>query len=357
MTFAIAAAGTGGHVFPALSVAEALTELGAAPDEIVFIGGDRFEAEAVPAAGFAFKGYRLARLQRLLSPQTLRIPFVVRRTAAAMTDDLKAAGTRVVLGMSGYVTIPAVLAAGRARIPFFLQEQNAIPGRAARFAARRAAATFLGLPGRAGRLPRSELVGNPLRPAIAAGGSGVVRAEARRRYGVDGAASVLGILGGSLGARVLNEAAGGLARSSGAGAVVHLTGPEAFDEMSRVAGRAGLPWRCWPFEAEMENFYAAVDLVVCRAGAMTVSELAATGTPAVLVPLERVGQEWNARALVVAGGAVMVPQREAARLPGVVRDLIASPARLARMSEAARSEARPDAAVVIARRLMESADG
>lgn len=105
----------------------------------------------------------------------------------------------------------------------------------------------------------------------------------------------------------------------------------------------------------MEYFYAATDLVVCRAGAMTVSELAATGTPSVLVPLERVGQDWNARSLAATGGAVVVDQSDADTLPDVVAGIIGDAARLDRMGADARRAGRPGGAMVIARRLVEAA--
>jgi UDP-N-acetylglucosamine--N-acetylmuramyl-(pentapeptide) pyrophosphoryl-undecaprenol N-acetylglucosamine transferase len=105
----------------------------------------------------------------------------------------------------------------------------------------------------------------------------------------------------------------------------------------------------------MQYFYAAADLVVCRAGAMTVSELAATGTPSVLVPLERVGQGWNARTLAKVGGALVISQAEAGKLPDVVRGLLADSVGLDRMGERARQVGRPDAAVAIARHLVEAA--
>jgi len=112
-----------------------------------------------------------------------------------------------------------------------------------------------------------------------------------------------------------------------------------------------------PFEEQMQFFYAAADLVLCRAGAMTVSELAATGTPAILVPLERVGQQHNAAALVAAGGARLVPQGELDRLPAVVAGLLADSAARSKMARAARAAGRPEAAAVIARRLREAVDG
>lgn len=358
MTVAIAAAGTGGHVFPALAVAQELVAGGLDPAEVVFLGGDRFEARAVPAAGFPFERFPLVALRRSLSPRNLAIPAVVRRTARAMADTLRARGVRVVLGMGGYVTVPAVFAARRLGLPFFVQEQNAIPGLAVRLAARAARAAFVGLPGPALRLPRAVLTGNPLRAELVRFDREALVVEARRRYDLPADATVLGVLGGSLGARVLNEAVPGIVEA-GLGrprAVVHLAGVDV-ETVAPLAAASSLPWRCLPFEHEMHYFYAAADLVLCRAGAMTVSELAATGTPAVLVPLERVGQQHNAAALVAAGGARLVRQAEVARLPEVVGDLLEDPAGRLVLAGGARRAAHPDAAAVIARHLREAADG
>lgn len=356
MTYVIAAAGTGGHVNPALAVAEALVERGVDRTDILFIGGQRFEAAAVPQAGFSFVGFELTRLRRSLSPDNLRIPAVLRRTSAAMAAEIRSVGGRVVLGMSGYVTVPAAMAARRAGLPFVLQEQNAQPGIAARFAARRAAVTFLGLPGRSQRLPRSVLVGNPLRREIAQFDRRSLRHLARKRYGVAGATPVIGVLGGSLGARVLNEAASRIvAESQTIGSVVHLTGPEAIDQMQQRAARASLPWVCLPYEPQMEYFYGAADLVVCRAGAMTVSEIAATGTPSLLVPLARVGQGPNADSLGSVGGAEIVAEGDVGSLPARIDALVTDEHGLAAMSRLARSGAFADAAGVIADRLLEAA--
>jgi UDP-N-acetylglucosamine--N-acetylmuramyl-(pentapeptide) pyrophosphoryl-undecaprenol N-acetylglucosamine transferase len=165
---------------------------------------------------------------------------------------------------------------------------------------------------------------------------------------------VVGILGGSLGAQALNQAARDVVAAVGC-PVLHLTGPRAAGLEDRID--RSLPWTRIPYEPEMQDFYAAIDLVVCRSGAMTISELAATGTPAVLVPLERVGQSANAAVLAAAGGAVVVPQQHLARLPGVVADLIADPASRAGMAAAAFRISRPDAARAVAARLLEVAGG
>lgn len=349
MRIAIAAAGTGGHVLPALAVADTLLARGVRREDILFLGGDRFEAEAVPQHGYRFEGFALTRLRRELTAANLEIPLVLRRTGRAMAGTLAAARSDVLIGMSGYVTVPAALAARRAGIRFLVHEQNAEPTLSARFGARRAAETLLGLPGPAERLPRSVVVGNPLRPALVAFDRLALRSAARDRYGLPEVGPVVGILGGSLGARVLNEAAGAIA-SLGV-AVLHLTGPAAAGVGEPMAGPS-LPWVRVPFESEMQDFYAAVDLVVARAGAMTVSELAATGTPSVLVPLERVRQDANAAVLVQVGGAVVVRERDIASLAGVVAGLLADEGRRSAMATAAARIARIDAAGAVADHLL-----
>ncbi len=354
MRIAIAAAGTGGHVYPALAVAEALAGQGIAAGDLVFLGGDRIEASAIPAAGYRFCGYRLTRLQRRLTPANLAIPWVVHRSATAMAAELRRSRVSVVLGMVGYVSVPAAVAARRAGIPFVLHEQNAAPTLAGRFGARRARRTLLGLPGASERLPRSEVVGNPLRREIASFDRAARRPAARARYGLPASGPVVGILGGSLGALTLNRLGGEIARAAGS-AVLHLTGRAAAGVEEATGG--SLPWIRIPYEERMDDFYAAVDLVVSRAGAMTVSELAATATPAVLVPLERVGQTGNAAVLTGAGAAVAVSSAEVATVAGIVADLVADPERRAAMGRAAATMARTDAAAVVARRLIEVAGG
>ena len=359
MTFVLAAAGTGGHVYPALAVADALVARGVDRDDVIFFGGDRMEAAAVPNAGYQFIGFDLPRLHRSAAPSNLAIPWALWKTTRAMRAEMGRRGAAVVVGMSGYGTVPAALAARMAGIPLIVQEQNASPGLAARFASRRATATFLGLPGPAERLPRSRVVGNPLREEFSAYDRTARRPAARARYGVNEDATVVGVLGGSLGAQVLNQSVAGIidAWRGGPLEVIHLTGRAAHENMAELAAGSSLPWHCMPFEDRMELFYAAADLVVCRAGAMTISELAATGAPSVVVPLEAVGQQANAAALAGAGGALVVPQAEAGQLPAVVVDLASDTLRLAEMSKAALKSALPDAAEVVADAILEETHG
>ncbi|NNC92595.1 MAG: UDP-N-acetylglucosamine--N-acetylmuramyl-(pentapeptide) pyrophosphoryl-undecaprenol N-acetylglucosamine transferase, partial [Acidimicrobiia bacterium] len=318
MTIGIAAAGTGGHVFPALAVAEALEQYGTAPADIVFFGGDRIEATAVPEAGYDLVSVDVRGLVRTVSLENFRVLAGVVRASRRIHREIAGREVKAMLAMGGYVTGPAALAARRAGIPLFLHEQNAVPGRANRLAARLAQKVFVAFPAAATALPRTELVGNPLRAALLA--DPPAADAARLRYGLDGERPVVGILGGSQGADALNNAAARLVAASPAYQVLHLAGSRQHARWSELAADVA-NWSVVPFEPEMRFFYSATDLVIARAGALTVSELAATGTPSILVPYPHASshQEANAAVLADAGGAVVLPQSELeARIEGEV---------------------------------------
>lgn len=354
MTYAFAAAGTGGHVYPALAVADELVERGVDRREIVFFGGDRMEATTVPNAGYRFVGVDIHGLRRQLSLDNLRLPSLVwratRRIAAAMDE----ARTRVVVPFGGYVSVPAAWAAHRVGASLYLHEQNAVPGLANKIIARRAKVSFVAFPAAADRLPRATVVGNPIRQALRSFDRTSLRDEALQRYEVPQGVVVLGVLGGSLGAQVLNDVTLRIADDLDPAkvAIVHLTGDAHYSTVTAEAVRSGVAWRTVAFEREMEYFYAAADLVVGRAGALTISELAATATPAVVVPLAAVAQEANAEFLAERGAVVVVPQNEIDRVPVEVEQLLVDPARLRRMGEAARAAARPEAAADMAAALL-----
>ncbi len=180
--YAFAAAGTGGHVFPALAVAEELVRTGVPSDRIFFMGGSRIEATVVPDAGYDFVELPLQGLRRSLALRNLRIPFVIAAAARRARAELAARGSRVLLATGGYVTVPAGWAAKRARVPLYLQEQNAVPGLANRIAARWAERAFLGFPA-TGKLA-GEVTGNPVRRAIATFDRHALRGPARQHYRV-----------------------------------------------------------------------------------------------------------------------------------------------------------------------------
>jgi UDP-N-acetylglucosamine:LPS N-acetylglucosamine transferase len=358
MSYLIAAAGTGGHVFPGLSVAEALVHRGAGREEVLFVGGDRLESRIYPEAGYPFLQVEMRGLQRQVTPSNLRLPMVVWRARAKIKEAISERRVRVVLGMGGYITIPAAMAAKAAGAVLMNAEQNAEAGLANRVVSRWAERTFGAFPSTGG-LPRAEWLGNPVRREFWDFDRTLLRSKAMARYGLRGEGPVLGVLGGSLGARILNTAiAEMVARWQGPEIeVIHLTGPEAPGIGPEPSPPDRVGWLRIGFETEMDLFYAACDLVVARAGG-AVAELTATATPAVLVPggFGSSGHQGaNARFLTSVGAAVTIAEEEIKSLPQEVSSLLADEQRLAAMREAARVIARPKAALSIATAMMEAA--
>jgi UDP-N-acetylglucosamine--N-acetylmuramyl-(pentapeptide) pyrophosphoryl-undecaprenol N-acetylglucosamine transferase len=255
-----------------------------------------------------------------------------------------------VIGLGGYGSVATVVAARAQRVPVVLLEQNAVPGKANRALAPWARAVGVAFDEAAGVFrSRACLTGNPVRTGIAG------RVRDAERFGLEAAPPVLGIVGGSLGARALNwAAAAGAGELAAAGIqVVHLAGAEGREEVERAYARAGVRACVRAFERDMGAFYATADLVLGRAGGTTVAELAATGTPAVLVPLRLHAyghQRRNAEALVAEGGAIAVEEGDllAGGLRRHVLPLLRDPARLARMAGALRGVGRPEAADAVA---------
>lgn len=358
MSYLIAAAGTGGHVFPGLSVAEALLDRGVPQEEILFVGGDRLEANVYPEAGYPFLQVEMRGLQRRPTLANLALPAVVWRARDQIREAIVERGVRVALGMGGYITVPAALAALTAGAVFMNAEQNAEAGLANRIASRWAKETFVAFPGTGG-LPGARWVGNPVRREFWDFDRDLLRPKAMTHYGLRGQRPVLGVVGGSLGARILNTAiAEMMDRWNGPEiAVLHLTGPDAPGIGPRPSQSDHVTWVRIGFEAEMALFYAACDLVVARAGG-AVAELTATGTPAVLVPGgfgSRGHQRANARFLTSAGAAVTVPEEGIDALPDEVASLLENQEALAVMRESAATIARPKAALSIAMAMMEAA--
>ena len=354
MSFLIAAAGTGGHVFPGLSVGEALIELGVEKAEVLFVGGARLEAEVYPAAGFPFLALELAGLKRQLTFSNLKLPLIVGRAAQAVKAEIKARSIGAVLGMGGYVTVPVAWGSRRAGVPLLLSEQNASAGLANRVASRFARRTFGSFPVTEG-LPRAEWVGNPVRPRLSSFDRTKLRPTARLRYTLDPDRPVVGVIGGSLGAGALNRAAAQLAATAPTYQILNLTGTAQASAQASLAKESSATWVVKAFESEIEMFFAAVDAVVARAGG-AVAELTATATPAVLIPggFGSSGhQAANAAALAASGAALVVEETELDQLPKAVTTMM-EPERHAAMQEATKKLARPHAALDIARALIEA---
>lgn len=360
MTFAFAAAGTGGHVYPALAVADELVSSGVDRDDIVFVGGDRMEATAIPNAGYEFVGVQIRGLRRSFSLENLKLPSIVWKATQRLAGEFAGRSTRVVTAFGGYVSVPAAWAARRMSAKLFVQEQNAVPGLANKLISRGARTSFVAFPAAVDRLRHTRLVGNPLRSGLATFDREELRAPGRARYGLDEQRPVLGVLGGSLGARVLNDVTTRIADAHDPQeiGIVHLTGRAHHDEVAMLAESSPVPWVTLPFEDRMELFYATVDVVLSRAGALTISELAATGTPAVVVPFAAgtAGhQRANAAHLEQSGGVVVVPESELDRVSVELQQLLADEPRRTAIARAAMAEGRPDAARQIAAALRKAA--
>jgi UDP-N-acetylglucosamine--N-acetylmuramyl-(pentapeptide) pyrophosphoryl-undecaprenol N-acetylglucosamine transferase len=343
----IAAGGTAGHVLPSLAIAEALRDRGVS---VSFAGSpDRIEARLVPESGFEFDPFRISGLPRLPGIAQVRAVLLAGRAPRACARILAVRQPQVVLGGGGYVAGPMVYAAWRKRIPAAVTEADAHLGLANRLAVPFVRRVFLAypVPGRGGG--KYRVVGRPVRPA-----EELRPEDARRRFGLPAEGRVLLVFGGSQGAQMLNELA--LEAWAGEGpAVLHLCGERYAAELARRELRPD--YRLLPWTDDFAGALAAADLVLARAGG-SVWEVAAAGKPAVLVPSPNVTadhQTKNARHFEAAGGAVVVPETELARVVGVVRDLLADDTRLAAMGEAMRRAARADAAEVIAEELIELA--
>lgn len=362
----IAGGGTGGHVQPALAVAHALVERGHDPTTIRFVGSARgLEATLVPEAGFSItllpgRGIRRGRSPGALLAAAVSVTGLLAATVRAVGLLLRRRPA-VVLAVGGYASLPCALAAVALRVPVVLAEQNSVPGSTNRLLGRFARAAAVAFPGT--RLPRAVVTGTPVRPeAGSVDRSAAGRQRARSGLGLPQGRRVLGVAGGSLGSRRINQATVDLVRTwrpAGEVAVHHVVGARDFPEFGAAVERAGGPadpavwYRAVEYERRMPDLLAAADLMVCRAGGSTVAELALAGVPAVLVPLPGAPgdhQTGNARVLADAGGAVLLADTDCDgdRLADVVDGLLFEDGRLGAMGEAARRVGRPDAARLVA---------
>jgi UDP-N-acetylglucosamine--N-acetylmuramyl-(pentapeptide) pyrophosphoryl-undecaprenol N-acetylglucosamine transferase len=357
----IAGGGTAGHVHLALAVAEALTERGHPRAEITLVGSRRGQESVLLAdKGFPFQLLSGRGIARRLDPRATA------RNASALAGLLWATlrsavslarrRPRVVVSVGGYASLPAGLAALALRVPLVNVTHDAVPGATGRLLGRFAranAVAFSGTP-----LPRAVLTGVPVRADIhPLSRTAAERARARSALGVPPERSLVAIFGGSLGAGRLNEAGRSLATHWAHRcdlSILQVVGRRNFDaRAAAAAGPGALAYTVVPFVDDMASLYGAADVVVCRAGALSVAELALAGVPAVLVPLPGAPddhQTHNARSLADAGAAVILPDAECTgeRLAEILGPLLADPVGLSAMAAAARALGRPDAAARVA---------
>jgi UDP-N-acetylglucosamine--N-acetylmuramyl-(pentapeptide) pyrophosphoryl-undecaprenol N-acetylglucosamine transferase len=352
MRFAVAGGGTGGHVTPALAIAEEITSRG---DEVFLLGSPYgLETRLVPEAGFELITLPARQVMGQGIVGRLRAAVTIAAGCFAARKVLRQRRPQVVVSVGGYASLPAVIAAVTLGIPVALMEPNARPGRANRMMARFASRIFVhfeeaaAVLGRGANDPRLLRSGIPLRKALLAAFD---ECEKRRTPGFP--LRVL-VFGGSQGARQINEAmmecAGAL--RDGPFEIFHQSGDADRDRVAAAYAEAGLAATVVAFERDMPTRYRESDIALCRSGALTVAELAMAGLPSLLVPYPFAAddhQAANARALESVGAARLLPHRPlaASDVLDALSNLAASPDTLVAMGDAARQLARPDAAARI----------
>jgi UDP-N-acetylglucosamine--N-acetylmuramyl-(pentapeptide) pyrophosphoryl-undecaprenol N-acetylglucosamine transferase len=337
------AGGTGGHIFPALAVADILRAQGW---HVTWLGApNSMEADLVPRHGYEMAWVRFSGVRGKGLLRLLRLPLdllvALWQSAAALLRHRP----DVVLGMGGYITFPGGMMAALLRRPLAIHEQNSIAGLSNRVLAHIAKKVLSGFPD---VLPRAIWCGNPVRSDIAG------LPEPQQRYETrSGRLNVL-VVGGSLGAKAINEVlpqALALLPQDVRPKVLHQTGRQHFEAVKRAYKQAGVEANIKPFMDEMAKHYGNADLVICRAGALTVAELAAAGVASILIPFPSAvddHQTGNAQFLSKHNAAVLLPQSElsAEKLAQLLQEL--SREKLLKMAQQARGLAKADAAFAVA---------
>jgi UDP-N-acetylglucosamine--N-acetylmuramyl-(pentapeptide) pyrophosphoryl-undecaprenol N-acetylglucosamine transferase len=345
MRVVLAGGGTGGHVIPALAIAQELKKAHTA--DLLFIGTPRgMENRLVPAAGFELRLVQVGALKNVSLATRLKTSLDLPRAIWNSRRMLAEFQPDVVIGVGGYASGPAMAAAIMRGVPTIAFEPNVVPGFANRMVAHWVSAAAVHFEETCKYFPNCHVTGVPVRPAFF-----------QIPVKAPGSQPTLLVFGGSQGARAINDAMieslPGLRQRAPALHVVHQTGERDFDRVAVAYAQSNISGEVHKFIDDMPSIFARADLLVCRSGASTVGEITAAGKPAIFVPFPRAAddhQNVNARALERAGAAVVVEESnlEAAYLVDTITALIDDNARLQRMSEAARSLAHPKAVEEIA---------
>lgn len=357
MRVVLAGGGTAGHIEPALALADALRRLDPRIG-ITCLGTERgLETRLVPARGYELELVPAVPLPRSLSPKLLTVPGRLAGAIGSAAGILDKVGADVLVGFGGYVATPGYLGARRRGVPIVVHEANPRPGLANRLGARLTEHVFTGHPDAV--LPNAEYIGIPLRREISMMDRLSMGDKARSYFGLESDRVTLLVFGGSQGARSVNQAALEAApylRAAGV-QVLHVVGPKNTVEIEPPPGDP--QYVILPYVDRMDLAYAAADLVLSRAGAMTCAELTAVGLPAAFVPLPHGNgeQRLNAEPIVRAGGGLMVDDANlsAAWIVQALLPILNDPERVVAMSEAASRMGRKDADMALARKVLEIA--
>lgn len=347
--------GTGGHIYPAVAVAEALKRRLGEGVEILFVGAEgKMEMEKVPALGYRIVGLPIAGLQRRLDWHNLMVPFKVLKSIRLARHTIRDFGADVVVGFGGYASGPVLWAAQRMGVPTLIQEQNSYAGVTNKILARGAKRICVAYEGMGRFFPADKITmtGNPLRGRFSADGAD--RAEALAHFGFAADQPVVLVVGGSLGTRSLNEMMKAwIAQTGGKSSVqvIWQTGKYYEREMQAFLAANPAP-HIWQgaFIDRMDYAYAAADLVISRSGAGTVSELCLVAKPVIFVPSPNVAEDHqtkNAQALASKGAAVLVPDAQSRTAMTRATELLADQAALESMCERIAQLAMPRAAETI----------
>lgn len=357
----ISGGGTGGHIFPALSIADKLKEV--SPDSsILFVGAEgRMEMDKVPAAGYEIKGLPVAGLQRRLTLSNLTLPFKLIKSLSMAGEIIGSFKPDIAIGVGGYASAPLLWCAGRKGIPTLIQEQNGYAGLTNRILGKKADRICVAYEGMERFFPADRIVltGNPIRKEIVPADA-AMRKEAMKYYGLDPAKKHIFIVGGSLGSGTLNRSmmkwiSGGCPGGDGI-EVLWQCGKYYKDETDRfMAGAtaegkgAGIIYS--DFIKRMDLAYAAADIVISRSGASSVSELCAAHKAVIFVPSPNVAEDHqthNAMALVKKDAAMLVTDAEAPeRLMASACALVNDPERTGTLEKNIATLAKTDAAEAI----------
>ena len=354
----ISGGGTGGHIFPALSIANALRRRLDA--DILFVGADnRMEMERVPAAGYPIKGLPVAGFDRKHLLRNIGVLIKLRKSLNMARRIVRDFQPEIAIGVGGYCSGPTLKAAQKAGVPTLLQEQNSYAGVTNKLLAAKPAAICVAYPDMERFFPADKIVmtGNPVRRDLLE--KAPDRAKALKSFGLHADAPTLLVIGGSLGARTLNESMeAGIRKLVENGIqVIWQTGKNFGDRgPEAVKGLKGIV--VTKFITDMASAYAAADLVVSRAGAGSISEIELLAKPCILVPSPNVAEDHqtkNAQALVSKGAALMLRDAEACgRGMDLAVEVLADPERLAGLSARIGRLARPDAAERIVDRILQT---
>ena len=348
----VSGGGTGGHIFPAIAIANAIKAL--RPDtEFLFIGAKgKMEMEKVPAAGYKIEGLTVAGFNRKNMLKNISFPFKLIGSLMKARRIVKRFNPDVAVGTGGYASGPALKAAGWLKIKTVLQEQNALPSVTNRLLAKKAERICVAFEGMEKYFPASKirLTGNPIRDSITK--STTTREDGAREFGMDPNKPTVFITGGSLGARAINKGIiAGLEKASTAGIqMIWQCGKYYLEECKKQAeGRSGV--HVTDFITSMEAAYAAADVIVSRAGG-TISELAVIGKPCILLPSPNVAEDHqtkNVMALVKIDAAILVKDDESeTRLMDEIIGLLGNENRRRELSDNIKTQARPNASMDIA---------